>query len=221
MSFRKLFLALPLVFALCSPAFAVEKGFKSLFDGKTLNGWQLRNAHGSGYGVTNGVLFCRRGGGGNLLTENQYSNFVFRFEFKLEPGSNNGLGIRAPIDGDAAYQGMELQILDDTTKKYGPLQPVQMHGSVYGVVASKTGAQKPIGEWNSQEVTADGKKIKVVLNGETILDTDLSKVTDPEVLKKHPGLLREGGYIGFLGHGDYVEFRNIRIRELPAKKASK
>ncbi|MFN7140519.1 MAG: DUF1080 domain-containing protein [Limisphaerales bacterium] len=187
----------------------VEPGFNPLFDGKTLSGWQLVNKHGNGYGVTNGVLFCARGGGGNLFTEKEYENFVFRFEFRLEPGSNNGIGIRAPLEGDAAYIGMEIQVLDDTTKKYGELRPVQMHGSIYDVVAAKTGAQKPVGEWNEQEITANGRKVKVILNGKTILDVDLDEIKDPEILKKHPGLLRKRGYIGFLGHGDYVEFRNI------------
>ncbi len=215
----KRLLVLPLAILLIHSAAEAkpERGFVSLFDGKTLNGWQDLNKNG-GYAVTNGAIACLKGLGGNLFTTNQYTNFILRFEFRLEPGSNNGIGIRAPIDGDAAYQGMELQVLDDTTKKYGELQPFQMHGSLYGVVPSKTGAQKPVGEWNAQEITADGKKIKVVLNGQTILDTDLSTITDPNILKQHPGILRDSGYIGFLGHGDYVEFRNIRIKELKPKK---
>lgn len=196
-----------------------ERGFVTLFDGKTLKGWTLTDTNAVSYAATNGILYCVRGVAGNLLTEKEYENFIFRFDFRLEPGSNNGIGIRAPRQGDAAYQGMEIQVLDDTTKKYGPLRPEQMHGSIYGLVASKTGSQKPVGEWNSQEITVDGRHVKVVLNGTTILETDLSKITDPEVLKRHPGLLRERGFIGFLGHGDYVEFRNIRIKELrPAKK---
>ncbi|MBA4150063.1 MAG: DUF1080 domain-containing protein [Verrucomicrobia bacterium] len=197
---------------------ANEPGFISLFDGKTLTGWNLVNQHGGGYGVTNGILYCARGGGGNLFTEKEYANFIFRFDFRLEPGSNNGIGIRAPLEGDAAFQGMEIQVLDDTTKKYGPLQPEQLHGSIYGVAAAKTGAQKPLGEWNSQEIIVNGRQVKVVLNGKTILDADLSKITDPAILKKHPGLLRDRGYIGFLGHGDFVEFRNIRIKPLPETK---
>ena len=132
-------------------------------------------------------------------------------------GSNNGLGIRAPKEGDAAYQGIELQILDEkaaSSGKWGKLKDSQFHGSVYDVIAAKKGAQKPAGEWNVQEVTAKGRQITVVLNGQTILDADLSSVTDPEVLKKHPGLARTSGHIGFLGHNDYIEFRNIRIKEL-------
>jgi len=164
------------------------------------------------------VIFCAKGGGGNLLTEKEYADFVLRFEFKLEPGANNGLGIRAPFEGDAAYTGIELQILDEVELKYKGLRPEQYHGSVYDVVAAKRGAMKKPGEWNSQEVTAKGRQIKVVLNGKTILDTDLNDVTNIAALQKHPGLLRESGHVGFLGHNDYLEFRNIRIKELPSKE---
>lgn len=196
----------------------VEPGFVSIFDGKTFDGWRLVNQHNTGYGITNGILFCQRNGGGNLFTEKEYEDFVMRFEFRLESGSNNGIGVRAPFEGDAAYVAMELQVLDDTTKKYGPLQPIQMHGSIYGVVAAKTGFQKPLGEWNQQEITAQGRHIKVVLNGTTILDADLNEVTDPKVLQAHPGILRDRGHIGFLGHTEFAEFRNIRIKELPSKR---
>ena len=196
----------------------VERGFTSLFDGKTFDGWKLVNQHGSGYGIANGILFCQRGGGGNLFTEKEYTNFVFRFEFKLESGSNNGVGIRAPYEGDAAYQGMEIQVLDDTTKKYGPLKPEQMHGSIYGVIAAKPGSQKPLGQWNTEEITAQGRHIKVVVNGKTIVDANLDEVTDPATLQQHPGLLRSSGHIGFLGHTEYAEFRNVRIKELPADR---
>ena len=79
-----------------------EPDFQSLFDGQSLAGWKLVNQKGDGYGVTNGVIYCAKGGGGNLMTEKQYENFILRFEFKLEVGTNNGLGIRAPLQGDAA-----------------------------------------------------------------------------------------------------------------------
>ena len=203
-----------------TPAVAqqAEAGFVSIFDGKTLNGWTLVRGRGEGYGVKDGVLFCAAGGGGNLLTEKQYGNFVLRFEFKMPPeGSNNGLGIRTPMEGDAAYQGMELQILDEKAAlagKWGELKDAQYHGSLYLVGAAKKGAMKPAGEWNVQEVTANGSKITVVLNGQTILDFDIATVKDPAVLKKHPGLKNTTGHIGFLGHNDYIEFRNIRIKEL-------
>ncbi|MEW6305265.1 MAG: DUF1080 domain-containing protein [Verrucomicrobiota bacterium] len=195
-----------------------EKGFVSLFDGQSLNGWQQIGKKGDGYIVTNGVIACSKGGGGKLMTTREYADFILRFDFRLPEGANNGVGIRAPIEGDAAYVGMELQILDDSNaeKKYGKLRPEQFHGSIYDVIAARRGALKPVGEWNSQEISAIGRRVKVVLNGQTIMDADLNTVTDAKVLAKHPGLLRERGYIGFLGHNDYVELRNLRIKDVTA-----
>ena len=190
-----------------------EKGFVQLFNGEDLDGWI---GDTKGYLSEDGKIVCKPGG--NLYTEKEYSDFVFRFEFKLTPGANNGLGIRTPPKGDAAYVGMELQILDDSSPKYkDKLQPWQYHASIYGLVPVKRGHQKPVGEWNVQEVTAIGPKIKVVLNGETVIDADLSKLEqtkDIHDFKKHPGMHNKKGHIGFLGHGSVVEFRNLRIKDL-------
>lgn len=192
-----------------------EPGFAALFDGKTLHGWKLVNGHGPGYVVENGTIVCPADGGGNLYTEKEYANFTLRFEFKMEPGGNNGLGIRAPLEGDAAYVGMELQILDDQHARYkGKIKSEQHHGSVYDVIPARTGYLKPAGEWNTEEVTANGSKIRITLNGVIILDADLETVREEAVLKKHPGLRRKAGHIGFLGHGTRVEFRNIRVKTL-------
>ena len=197
-----------------------EAGFVSLFDGKTLHGWQTIKPTGPGYIVEDGVILCPANGGGNLFTDKEYANFVVRFEFRMEAGGNNGLGIRAPLTGDAAYTGMELQILDDAHEKYhqspkSHIKPEQHHGSIYGVFPARTGYLKPVGEWNSEEVTADGSRIKIKLNGVIIVNADLNDVQEEKVLKAHPGLRRTTGHIGFLGHGSKVEFRNIRIKALP------
>lgn len=189
--------------------------FELLFNGENLNGWV---GNKTDYIVEDGiiVIYPDRGGKGNLFTEKEYANFIFRFEFQLTPGANNGLGIRAPLDGDAAYAGMELQILDNTAEKYAQLKEYQYHGSVYGVIAAKRGFLKPVGEWNQQEVIARGDSITVILNGVTILDGDIKKARKGGTIdgKKHPGLKNKSGHIGFLGHGDVVRFRNIRIKEL-------
>jgi len=187
-----------------------EQGFVSLFDGKTLDGW--KGATG-GYSAEDGLLIC--GHGGNLYTNKEYANFTFRFEFKLPPGGNNGVGIRTPGKGDAAYAGMEIQILDDGHERYKGIRPYQAHGSIYGVAPAKRGFLKPAGEWNSEEIMADGSHIKVTLNGEVIVDADLSKIDKTMDGRSHPGLHNEKGYIGFLGHGARIEFRNLRIKELP------
>ncbi|MBM3786885.1 MAG: DUF1080 domain-containing protein [Acidobacteria bacterium] len=207
----KLITLLATAFALA----AAEKGFTDLFDGKSLNGWQLVRGRGPGYIVKDGTIVCPLEGGGNLFTAKEYADFVLRFDFRMEPGGNNGIGIRAPLEGDAAYVGMEIQILDHDHAKYkGKLKPTQHHGSVYDVIPATADALKPAGEWNSEEIRIKGGKITVTLNGRVITKGDLSKVTDPEILKKHPGVRRAKGHIGFLGHGSLVEFRNIRIREL-------
>jgi hypothetical protein len=197
-------------------ALAAEPGFQPIFDGKTLDGWKLfEKKSGRGYIVEDGSIVCPADGGGNLYTEKEYGNFVLRFEFRMEPGGNNGVGIRAPFTGDAAYEGMEIQILDHNHERYaGKLKPTQHHGSVYDVVPAMAENLKPAGEWNVEEIRAEGPRIQVTLNGKLITDADLSKVTDPAVLAKHPGIKRASGHIGFLGHGTRVEFRNIRIREL-------
>ena len=208
-------LATVVLLAVLTLATAAQKGFVSSFDGKTLKGWTLVGGKGPGYVVKDGLLVCPKDGGGNLFTEKEYSNFVFRFEFRTEPAGNNGVGIRAPLAGNAAYAGMEIQILDNEAPQYKDLGPAQYHGSVYDVVPAKRGFLKKTGEWNEEEILAQGRHIKVTLNHTVILDADLDSVKDPEVLKKHPGLARTSGHIGFLGHGSLVEFRNIRIKELP------
>ena len=193
-------------------ATAAEKdGFTSVFNGKDFIGWAgpVEN-----YEVVEGAVVCKKGKGGTIYTKEQYGDFVVRLEFKVPANGNNGLAIRYPGTGDPAYTGMcELQVLDD---KYKGIDPRQAHGSAYGMAAAKRGHQKPVGEWNTQEVTVKGPTIKVVLNGTTILDADLSKV-DPATFmgkSKHPGLALTKGHFGFAGHGDAVQFRKIEIKKL-------
>jgi len=191
-----------------------SEGFVSLFNGEDLSGW---SGSTESYVVGDGkIVLAPKLGGGNLFTVSEYGDFIFRFEFRLTPGANNGLTIRAPLSGTPAYTGMEIQILDDTSPKYMDLKPYQFHGSIYGVVPAERGHLKPIGEWNSEQVTAKGRHISVKLNGVTIVDADLDEASTPKTMdeKDHPGLKREKGHIGFVGHGDHVEFRNIRIKVL-------
>jgi hypothetical protein len=191
-------------------------GWVSLFDGKTLNGWVLQSPHGRGYLVEKGLLVAPADGGGNLFTGKEYANFVFQVEFRLSVNGNNGIGIRAPLEGDAAWKAMEIQILDDDGPEHqGKLRPFQYTGSIYWAVAPKTGHLKKTGEWNKMEITANGRRISVKLNGTVITDAHLDDIRDPDILKKHPGLFRPKGHIGLLGHKSLVEFRNLRVKELP------
>ena len=187
-------------------------GFVALFNGKNLEGWIGST---KGYVAEKGVLACLPKGGGNLLSARQYSDFILRFEFKLPPGGNNGLAIRTPASGNPAYAGMELQILDNTAKRYARLKSYQYHGSIYGVVPAQRGHLKPVGEWNSQEVVVRGTYIRVILNGAPIVNANIDGLGSLDG-RKHPGLERDKGHIGFMGHGARVEFRNIRIKDLAA-----
>lgn len=198
-----------------------EEGFKSIFNGKDIDGWVYGtkgNAakQGVGYQVdaSQGIVYSTVKDGGNLYTEKEYANFVLRFDFKLTENANNGIGIRAPLEGDTAYTGMEIQVLDDGGSMYKTLRPEQYHGSIYDVFAAERGHQKPVGEWNSEEITAKGRQVTVKLNGSTIVDANLDDVKDEAKLKKHPGLANVKGHIGFLGHGARVEFKNLRVKEL-------
>jgi hypothetical protein len=188
------------------------QGFTSIFNGHDLSGW---GGPVDNYQVKDGILMCKPEKGGTIYSKTELTDFVARVEFRLPPGGNNGLAIRYPGKGDTAYQGMcELQVMDDSTTKYGKLDPRQYHGSAYGMVPAKTGYQRPVGQWNFQEVTVKGPKIKVELNGTVILDADLSTVKEFMANSPHPGKDRTSGYFGFAGHNDPVEFRNIAIKPL-------
>ena len=195
-----------------------EEGFESIFNGKDFEGWKGPTQN---YEVVDGTVRCRPKKGGTIYWDQELSDFAVRLEFKVPPGGNNGLAIRYPGQGDTAYVGMcELQVLDNTAEKYAKLDPRQYHGSVYGVVAAHRGYQRPVGEWNYQEVTVKGSHIQVELNGTLIVDADVSKVTELMGNRPHPGKDRKSGFFGFAGHGDAVEFRNIRVKKLAAEVAS-
>lgn len=191
------------------------EGFMMLFDGGDLDQWTETPAYEitpEGYVRANPDAKF----GKNLYTKEEYSDFVYRFEFKLTPGANNGVGIRTPLEGDAAYAGTEIQILDNDAEIYKNLKEYQYHGSAYGIIPAKREGMKPIGEWNEQEIRVQGDKIKVTLNGVVILNGDLAEASRKGTLdgKNHPGLSKKSGHIGFLGHGSEVFFRNIRVKRL-------
>lgn len=202
----------PMAHQQASKTMGDETGFKSIFDGESLKGWR---GHRRGYTAENGELTWREGGK-NIYLKKPLDNFILRFEFKLTPGANSGIGLRASRGGHAAYDGMEIQVLDDTSDEYKDLEPYQFHGSVYGVVPATRGHLKPVGEWNSQEIIADGTHIKVTLNGTVIVDADLEEAAASGTMdeKDHPGLFNESGYLTILGHNSVVSFRNLRVKEL-------
>jgi hypothetical protein len=190
-------------------------GFHSLFNGRDLDGW-VGNL--TGYSVKDGVIAYdpKAGDHSNLYTAREYGDFQFRFEFQLTAGANNGVGIRTPREGDAAYVGMEIQILDDSASMYATLQPYQYHGSVYGVIPAKRGALKPVGEWNTEEIFVRGSHIRITVNGAVTVDGDLVETSRNGTIdhREHPGLKRLAGAIGWLSHDSVVRFRSVRIKDL-------
>ncbi|MGB0775114.1 MAG: 3-keto-disaccharide hydrolase, partial [Akkermansiaceae bacterium] len=192
-----------------SPAAAKEKSV-SLFNGKDLTGWQ-----GVGYEVKDGAIICTPKGR-NLMTKKVYTNYIFEFEFKLPPGGNNGIGIHYPGKGNPAFTGMEVQVLDNTAKKYSKLKDYQFHGGLYTLKAAKKGHLKPVGEWNKEKITVNGSKVTVELNGTVINEADLDVLA--KKYPKHAGVKRRSGHITFCGHGDPVQFRGMKITELAENK---
>ena len=187
--------------------------FVSLFNGKDFTGWGgAGKPEQSGYVIKEGGIIestkkCRF-----LITEKEYSNYVFEFEFKLTAGANNGLGIHYPGKGDPAYTGMEIQILDNTHPKYAKLKDYQFHGGLYTLVAAKKGHLKPVGEWNKEIVTVNGPNVKVELNGVVIMEANLDEVNKSK--PKHNGAKRRKGHLCFCGHGAIFSLKNLRIKEL-------
>jgi len=187
-------------------------GFAPIFNGTDFTGWAGPIAN---YEVKDGALVCKPHKGGTIYTNDEYADFVVRFDVKLPPGGNNGLAIRYPGKGNTAYVGMcELQVLENTHPRWAKLDPRQYHASAYGMVPAHRGYLRPPGQWNYQKVTVRGSTIQVELNGTIILDCDLAKVTKTMGNRPHPGKGRTSGHFGFAGHSDPVAFRAIEIKRL-------
>ena len=204
------------------------QGFEMLFDGKNMDKWE---GNLTAYEPIDGAMNVNAayGSAGNLYTKKEYKDFIFRFEFCfVRPGINNGVGIRTNPGKDAAYHGMEIQILDHDDPIYKNLKPHQVHGSVYGIIPAKRIVSPELGTWNTEEIHIKGDHIKVTVNGEVIVDGNIRKACkghnvapdgtgyNPYTVDhlNHPGLFNEKGRIGFLGHGNGLKIRNVRVKEL-------
>lgn len=187
-----------------------EPGFVSLFNGKDLTGWREVQGLPGAFTVQNGVLIGHRKTKALaywLSTNESHRDFDLRLQYKLKPGGNSGVFIRVPsYKGRTSRQGMEIQLLDDGASQGSP--SVGNTGAIYQVVAPKTFAARPAGEWNDLEITCSGNLVKVTLNGKELNNVNMSEV---------PGLKNRPleGYIGLSAHTDTVAFRNIRLREPP------
>lgn len=214
------------------PADEAKEGFEVLFDGRSLEKWQGNKTN---YTTENGEISVTAawGGSGNLYTNKKYRDFVLRFDFCFaQPGMNNGIGVRTNIGTDAAYDGMEIQILDHDDPIYADLHEYQQHGAVYGIIVPKHVKFGPTGTWNSEEIRVVGDNVKVTVNGEVILEGNIREACkghnvapdgsdyNPYTVdhKNHPGLFNKEGYISFCGHGPGIKFRNVRVLDLSNQK---
>jgi len=212
-------IAIPILFSVLLPLHADDarapEGFQSLFNGKNLDGWKNFASKKDRWVVEDGVIVCQGGGGGWLGTNRDYADFELRLEYKLKPGGNSGIYVRAPEEGWISRLGMEIQLLDDFHPRYANLDFYQHTGALYHVAAPTRRATKKAGQWNALTIRAEGRQLQVRLNGVALLDVDLDRCRkDPAVAKEHPGLARTTGRIGLQSHTDRVEFRNIFVREI-------
>jgi hypothetical protein len=186
---------------------------KPLFNGKDLSAWRAIGGPISSWTARDGVLSCNGVGNGWLATESQYANFELELEFRVTNDGNSGVFLRAPEQGNPAYAGLEVQILDDASLNYTKLKPSQYCGSLYDLLAPSVKAAKKAGEWQILKIVCDHRDIRVTLNDKKVVDAKLDELGNHE--STHPGLKRSAGFIGLQNHGDAVDFKNIRIRELP------
>jgi hypothetical protein len=191
------------------------EGFEPLFNGKDLTGWKVnKGGNMKVWGAEDGILYVQGTGGGWLMTEKEYADFDLQLEYKVPEKGNSGVALRSPMEGDPAYAGMEIQILDDVWHKanYKGLRRTQLTGSIYDVVPPSREAIKPIGKWNKMHIIAKGRHVTVELNGTKIVDANLDD--HKKRADKHPGLLREKGHLGLQSHDGRVEFRNLYVKSL-------
>jgi hypothetical protein len=189
------------------------EGFVPLFNGKDLTGWKAYASKPGNWTVEDAMIVCQGKGGGWLGSERDYANFEVRLEYRLRPGGNSGLYLRAPEEGHISRVGMEIQILDDNDPRYARLDFYQYTGSLYHVVAPTRRAGRPAGQWNRLAARADGRRLIVWVNGIQVVDADLDRCQkDAAVAREHPGLGRTTGKIGLQSHSERVEFRNLWVK---------
>ena len=191
----------------------LEPAFNGLlFNGKNLEGWQVINGKPESWQVEDGILFTTGKGGGWLSTTREFQDFRLELEFRVPADGNSGVFIRSPHQGDPAYSGMEIQVLDDYAAIYSKLKPWQYTGSIYGVQAPAQLVSKSAGQWQKMVITCMGARVQVDLNGIKTIDANLIEHMDK--CREHPGLQRRGGYIGLQNHSTRLEYRNIKLEEL-------
>jgi hypothetical protein len=188
-----------------------HEGFFPLFNGTDLAGW-LEDEGQKSFTVEDDLLVVTgTAGQGWLWTSSEYANFVLRLEFRIEPEGqgNSGVGIRAEYGKNPAFEGMEIQIIRPDWET-----DWQSAGALYAVVPPGVNASKPAGEWNEMEILAEGTRIRTTLNGQVLYDVRTTDYTVEDDWRKTLDTRPSKGHIALQNHGNRVEFRRIRLKEL-------
>ncbi|MGD8278677.1 MAG: DUF1080 domain-containing protein [Gemmatimonadota bacterium] len=199
-------------------------GWKLLFDGKTTAGWRgwKQEAMPEGWAAVDGTLTRTAGGGGDIITVDQYDNFELALDWKIAPGGNSGIFFHVTEEGDAMYwSAPEFQVLDDSAHADG-LVPETSAGANYALNAPTKEMARPVGEWNEARILVNGPHVEHWLNGEKIVEYELwsddwkARVAASKFAAWPIYGMAKTGYIGLQEHGSAVAYRNIRIRPIPS-----
>jgi hypothetical protein len=191
-----------------------ETGFRPLYNGRNLDGWRVKDGKLEAWKADGPLLSCVQDGGGWLTTDRPYGDFELRLEYRIPRGGNSGVGIRYPLQGDPAHEGMEIQILDDNAPQYANLAPAQYNGGIYFQAAPLARPANEPGEWNEYRILCRGPRVIIHLNGVKIHDLNVDEHTRAEGNYKPLAQRPKTGFIGLQSHGNRVDFRNLRVREL-------
>ena len=199
-----------------------EEGFVSIFDGKTMAGWDVfyiaperEVPRPDAFVVQDGAFYCKGYKDYWLRYKaEKLDDFVLRLEFKLSQGANSGICIRTQDEGIPWQTGFEVQLLDD----YGKDPDVHTTGSIYDVITPMYNASRPLGKWNEMEITCAGKVVRIAVNGLKLIDADFGRLTMPLGKFKTPySELPTTGYVTIQDHGMELWLRNIRLKKLDAE----
>ena len=197
-------------------------GWRPLFDGRSLAGWRAYRSETppAGWQAVDGAL-TRVGGGGDLMTAEQFANFELELEWMVDSGGNSGVMYRVTTEGDETYHtGPEMQVLDDAHHPDGRSR-LTAAGAAYGLYPAPAGVVKPAGEWNQARLVVDGSHVEHWLNGQKVVDYELGspdwqqKVAASKFAAWPLYGRAARGHLVLQDHGDRVRFRNVRIKALP------
>ncbi len=190
---------------------AEHDGFEPMFQDDTLDGWTEIGSTGA-WTIADGILKCsgEKDGYAWLATDRKYGDFVLKLQWKVPAEGNSGIFLRAPdYEGRTSMKAFEIQIRDDAQDD----DLTDTSGAVFRRIPASGKYSKPAGEWNDYAITMKGRQLTIVLNGETVSDTDIDSV---EAKEGDPPMsdVPDEGHIGLQNHGQVVEFRNVRIKEM-------